>query len=193
MNIYLDNAIGTAVESNLFFEAEGGAMNNDVCKFNSFCNNVTVYGKEGCGYTTGHTRAVIEGMTSGDPDPTAHFSWTYGRWVNLFGFFDGNPEYKAYAEENWPGFFDITTDLDRWEDREFCENASLVITGNRGFNENAETTGYDELLAKYSTIEDNVSYTLEENPLFVNPTVGDYRIREGADFPDIEFEKIGRY
>jgi hypothetical protein len=29
--------------------------------------------------------------------------------------------------------------------------------------------------------------------VFVNPTLGDYRIREGADFPDIEFEKIGRY
>ncbi|MBR3991895.1 MAG: hypothetical protein IKI91_07135, partial [Clostridia bacterium] len=90
-------------------------------------------------------------------------------------------------------FFDITTDLDRWKDREFCENASLVITGNRGFNKNAETTEYEELIAKYSTIEDNVSYTLEENPIFVNPTLGDYRIRDGVDFPDIEFEKIGRY
>ncbi|MBQ3901015.1 MAG: hypothetical protein II736_04755, partial [Clostridia bacterium] len=193
MNIYLDNAIGTTVVSNLFYDAEGGAMNNDICKYNSFLNNVTVHGKEGCGYRVTHTEAVIEGMTSGDPDPTTHFAWTYQRWISIFRFFDENPEYKAFAEENWPGFFDITTDINRWEDREFCENASLVIRGNRGFNKNAETTDYEELIARFSTIEDNVAYTLEENPIFVNPTLGDYRIREGADFPDIEFEKIGRY
>ncbi|MBR3417005.1 MAG: S-layer homology domain-containing protein [Clostridia bacterium] len=193
MNIYLDNAIGTDVVSNLFFNAEGGAMNNDICKFNSFRDNVTVYGKEGCGYTTGHTRAVIEGMTSGDPDPAAHFAWTYGRWVSLFGFFDEHPEYKGYAEENWPGFFDVTTDLGRWEEKEFCENSSLVITGNRGFNAKGESTEYEEMLAQYSTIEDNLSYTLDVNPLFVNPTVGDYRIRDDSGFPDIRFESIGRY
>ena len=92
-----------------------------------------------------------------------------------------------------PGSSVSSPDLDRWKDKDFCENSSLIIKGNRGFNENAETTEYEELIAKYSTIEDNVSYTLEENPIFVNPTLGDYRIREGADFPDIEFEKIGRY
>jgi len=32
-----------------------------------------------------------------------------------------------------------------------------------------------------------------ENPLFVNPTFGDYRIREDADFANIPYEKIGRY
>ena len=52
---------------------------------------------------------------------------------------------------------------------------------------------FDETLVKYSTIEDNLCYTLGENPLFVNPTIGDYRIREGANFPDIQFEIIGQY
>ncbi|MBQ3901542.1 MAG: hypothetical protein II736_07470, partial [Clostridia bacterium] len=71
--------------------------------------------------------------------------------------------------------------------------SSLVITGNREINKNGEAPFYDETLRKYSVIEDNLAYTPDENPLFVDPASGDYRIREGVDFPDIEFEKIGRY
>ena len=41
--------------------------------------------------------------------------------------------------------------------------------------------------------ENNVSYSVDENPFFVNPSIGDYRIREGVDFYDIPFAKIGRY
>ena len=93
----------------------------------------------------------------------------------------------------WPGFFDITLDVNRWQEAEFCLNSSLVITGNREINKTGEAKVYDETLRKYSVIEDNLAYTPDENPLFVDPTAGDYRIREGADFPDIEFEKIGRY
>jgi hypothetical protein len=39
----------------------------------------------------------------------------------------------------------------------------------------------------------NVDYTMKENPFFVNPSIGDYRIREDADFLKIPYEKIGRY
>ena len=51
----------------------------------------------------------------------------------------------------------------------------------------------DKYHKRYITVSGLRGFTLEENPLFVNPTLGDYRIREGVDFPDIEFEKIGRY
>ena len=47
--------------------------------------------------------------------------------------------------------------------------------------------------ADYCTIEGNNACSFAENPLFVNPTLGDYRIRDGAEFPDIHFEDIGRY
>ena len=45
----------------------------------------------------------------------------------------------------------------------------------------------------YTTYEDEAAYTYAENPIFVNPTLGDYRIKDGVDFPDIRFEDIGRY
>ena len=41
--------------------------------------------------------------------------------------------------------------------------------------------------------ENNIECTNKENPIFVNPSIGDYRIRDGVDFYDIPYEKIGRY
>ncbi|MBR6916383.1 MAG: hypothetical protein IKN36_08490, partial [Clostridia bacterium] len=69
-----------------------------------------------------------------------------------------------------------------------------TIVNNRFIN----TTGQigvptAEYVVKYSTIEGNVGYTVDENPFFVNPSRGDYRLKDGVDFPDIKFEDIGRY
>ncbi len=190
--VYLDNAIGTRVRSNLFYNVGTTVMNNDICKYNEFTDNATVGGPVGCGYDTWHTAAVEEAMAADDLSPVLGF-WTYRRWVDLFGFFDSNPEIKERAAAEWPGFFDITTDPARCGEKEFCENSSLVITGNRSFNNEPEPESYPEILAKYSTIENNDALTFADNPLFVNPTAGDYRVKDGAEFPDIQFEKIGRY
>ncbi|MBP0989647.1 MAG: hypothetical protein J5874_00495, partial [Oscillospiraceae bacterium] len=178
---------------NLFYSLDTTVMNNGICKYNAYCDNAVVLGPTECAYKTDYTELVEEVMASGDPDPTARFDWTYGRWVSIFSFFDSHPDLKAEAEEKWPGFFDITTDISRWRDREFCQNSSLIITGNRCFSAKSTESSYRDTLAKYSTIEDNLVYSLSENPVFINPTLGDYRIREGADFPDIHFEMIGRY
>ena len=190
--IYLDNAIGTTVVSNLFYNVPTAVCNNDICKYNAYCDNATVYGPIGCDYDTWHTEDVERAVASGDFDPVLSY-WTYPRWISIFEFFDSHPEIKEQVKNEWPGFFDITTDFDRWNEREFCENSSLVITGNRSIDRVIDEKEFDETLVKYSTIEDNLCYTLGENPLFVNPTLGDYRIREGANFPDIQFEKIGQY
>ncbi len=190
--VYLDDAIGVEVYSNLFYNVDVSVMNNDISKYNTFCSNVTVKGPEVCDYRYNHTLAVIEAMTTGREDIILN-SGSYKRWVDGFAYFDSHPAIKEEAMRKWPELFTFTTDLSRWREREFCENSSLVITGNRSFNETAKQPEFNEIFAQYSTIEDNIAYSFGENPLFVNPTVGDYRIREGVDFPDIRFEKIGRY
>ena len=62
------------------------------------------------------------------------------------------------------------------------------------FSVSGDPVEYKDIVLRYSTVENNRGISLKENPLFVNPTLGDYRIRDDVtDFPDIEFEKIGRY
>ncbi|MBR3990580.1 MAG: right-handed parallel beta-helix repeat-containing protein, partial [Clostridia bacterium] len=42
-------------------------------------------------------------------------------------------------------------------------------------------------------MENSAVYPLTENPFFVDPTAGDYRLRDDADFIPIPVERIGRY
>ncbi|MBR6291080.1 MAG: S-layer homology domain-containing protein [Clostridia bacterium] len=195
--LYLDDTAGTQVYSNIFFNVWNTVMNNGISKYNTFCDNVIINPNEqsgtGCKYSLGGTELVDAAAASGDFS-TVTSSEYYVRWVNAFAYFDSHPEIKAQAAEMWPGYFDITLDLDRWQDDEFGLNASLVITGNREINKTGAEREYEDMIAKHSVIENNLYYSTDENPLFVNPAVGDYRIRDDVtDFPDIEFEKIGRY
>ena len=116
-------------------------------------------------------------------------------WNGVFEMYDNNPALKAYAMDHWPEIFDLTTDPAEWDDPNFVLARNNTITGNRFISKSGKiAVPSSEYIVKYSTIEDNIGYTVEENPLFVNPTIGDYRIRDDVtDFPDIEFEKIGRY
>ncbi|MBQ6678291.1 MAG: right-handed parallel beta-helix repeat-containing protein, partial [Clostridia bacterium] len=191
-SIYLDDgAVGADVLSNLFYNVTVTTMSHRG-RYVSFCDNAVVKGPGGCSYDTEDTAFTEEAMAAGDLD--AFFDYEpYQIWLEAFEYFDSHPSIKAQAMEYWPGLFEITTDLSRWNEREFCLNESLVITGNRWIRSSGETEDYTEQLKKYSTIEDNIGYKLDENPLFVNPTLGDYRIRGGVDFPDIHFEEIGRY
>ncbi|MBQ6789403.1 MAG: S-layer homology domain-containing protein [Clostridia bacterium] len=55
-------------------------------------------------------------------------------------------------------------------------------------------TEFSDNVRKHATrIEENKKYTLEENPYFVDPTHGDYTVKDGAGILDIQYEKIGRY
>jgi len=73
-------------------------------------------------------------------------------------------------------------------------NPVNTVLRNVHINENATGDSFgDEYQERYSVMEGERLYTLAENPLFVNPTLGDYRVRDEVDFPDIQFEKIGRY
>ena len=51
----------------------------------------------------------------------------------------------------------------------------------------------DDVISDYVDLTGNRAYTVDENPVFINPTLGDYRLKDGADFTPIPLEKIGRY
>ncbi len=86
------------------------------------------------------------------------------------------------------------------DDIDFIINSSY----NEAYNNHSFTTdkglkseyltSFSDNVRKHATkIEENKKYTLDENPYFVDPTHGDYSIKDGAGILDIQFEKIGRY
>ena len=108
-----------------------------------------------------------------------------------------SPRTKVFRER-WPDIFNVTLDLSDLSDPNCCLATNNTVTGNRYFDFNGERgtdtmNRFGENSAAVSTIRDNEYYTTADNPLFVNPSVGDYRLKEGTGFPDFHFEEIGRY
>ena len=168
-------------------------FNNGIDKFNTFCGNVTVLGNESPACNTGGLDAVDEAVATGNMSLITS-NGEYIKWRDESSIFDAYPEVKEILTERWPGYFDITTDLDRIGDPEFCLNNSIVAVGNRAINAAGRGAQFGELISRYSTLEDNLGYKLDENPLFVNPSIGDYRMKDDAPIAEkIPFEIIGRY
>ncbi len=191
-SLYLDDfSAGTEVNSNLFFNGSVMVVHNG--RDNVMRDNILINpdGKE-----TGFSVTVQQDIYR--PETLGRFSeddmeWV-NNWKNLYAKYEANPALKANAMAQWPEIFDLTTDLDKWDDPNFVLARNETVTNNRFINWDAKIyVPTNEYVVRYSTIEGNVGYTLDENPFFVNPSRGDYRLKDGVDFPDIKFEDIGRY
>ena len=193
--LYLDASSGVTVKSNIFYNCSLPVMNNGLNKLVYVNDNVLKKKKKEifeCIIHADGNRATKEAMETGNYDDIYN-SIKNTNWRTAFEYFDAHPETKAQAEAMWPEFFRITLDIERIGEPEFFRNTSVVCVGNVSVKKNGNFGENDEVDVRYSTFEDNRVFRTDENPLFVNPTRGDYRIREGTDFPDIQFEKIGRY
>ncbi|MBQ1503514.1 MAG: hypothetical protein IIZ35_05865, partial [Clostridia bacterium] len=134
-----------------------------------------------------------EYFKTGDPGvflKEARFIDFYTTWKGFLDELDADPVMKERYFSKYPELSKLTADLDRAGDPDF------VLYPRNYVRDNIYVTGSEKDVNAtdgYSVVEGNKRFTLKENPIFVNPTLGDYRIRDGADFPDIRFEKAGRY
>ncbi len=182
---------GTEISNNLFFDvvtavAINGGRDNPVLN-NVFVNpsgNPALIGIGGGPNMLMSESEILSADLSDDLDI----------WVSFYDQCERDEVYKEYYMEHWPFLFEYTMDVARHNDWSWVLNPANDITGNMYIsNGGTVPDDYGWTVKKYSVIENNIGYTLKENPIFVNPAIGDYRIRDGAGFPDIEFEKIGRY
>ena len=191
-----DNSGGAEVYENLFYNASCPVMFH-LGRDNSVHDNVFINtrpdGQEGVGISIGH-RNTIEEIGYDEAIKGFPIDRTKMWWTNLFNLIETYPEYREGVEKWCPGILSVTLDESRMDDPEFYLNPVNSIIDNIYINPTAKVNELtDKYHKRYITVSGLRGFTLEENPLFVNPTLGDYRIREGVDFPDIEFEKIGRY
>ena len=194
--LYLDGSWGAEVCGNVFFNCDKGVMNNGVSRRNYIHDNIVVNPNSTDGaISTIHTEGqeIVRDALERDDMSIITNDWLYVSWSNYLAFYNAHPELKAQTEELWPGIFDIHCDLDRMFEREFCMNSEATIRNNAEINITGSVCEYSEESLEYSDVTPDAGYTLDENPFFVNPTTGDYRVREGADFFNIQFENIGRY
>ncbi|MBR7033871.1 MAG: S-layer homology domain-containing protein, partial [Clostridia bacterium] len=192
--LYLDEfSSGFDICSNLFYNTGNCTAMFSLGRDNVFRDNAVI--DCSCGWGTS-TRTEIE--EAGSPAAAeAGGSWgiRYGKrtWGDLLEKLK-DPAYRAVVEEKWPEMLKIHLNYDDLDDPYLANNPVTYIKNNVYVNTEGKTPVTDrkyELI--YTTYENEKAYTYDENPIYVNPTLGDYRIRDGVDFPDIHFELIGRY
>ena len=203
---YMDGQAGTEIYSNLFYNTGHWAMTNTNGRDEYYHDNVSVWTHSGYGVGVWITTENLEAMRDNDAytyEEAINASWSVLHcvthlWEPVLEKLSLYENYRKVAEELWPEILPVHLDFSRLEEPEFALNPVNTVENNVGIwadigKDNTSFYGNDEFIDKYCTYENNVFYTTDENRLFVNPTEGDYRIREGADFPDIRFEDIGRY
>ncbi|MBQ7475745.1 MAG: S-layer homology domain-containing protein [Clostridia bacterium] len=198
--VYLDDGLSNQeVYGNLFFggASEGvrinGGRNNDVR------DNVFVK-RDGDGGGLLSLGAKYATMFDGDGNPTGSLA-TYHAGSLGQKPAPGTAEYDLWLEK-WPEALRINDEWKNVETDPDCgANAAYnVVRDNYSFvgaKGNAHTVD-EPYFTRFSTVENNPIFSLDENFFFENPTVGDYRVREGAGggtatVPYIPFEEMGRY
>ena len=198
--LYLDEfTSGTEIYSNVFYKTGNSAVMYSLGRDNVFHDNVVICDEfnAAVGFGTA-TRDEIEEYGSPEAAEAAG-SWgmRHGKriWGEMFYNVANYPAYRAVVEERWPDMLNIHFDTENIDDPYFALNQVTLVKDNVyvGDRDEAAYRTDRKYPAMYTKYEGNAAYQLGENPIFVNPTVGDYRIRDGVDFPDIQFEKIGRY
>ena len=116
-------------------------------------------------------------------------------WNSLNSIPDENTPNGQKWKAKWPELYDIVAirkdpsiDITKLylytKPMNYCHN-NFTIDG-------AEHTFADEWV-EFSDHENNVEIPDGENPFFVNPTLGDYSIKDTTKIMDNHYEKIGRY
>ena len=189
LSIYCDDGdSGTEIRNNVFFGNSMIVLAGSG-RDNFICDNVMIMD----GYID------IQTYTAGIKKAGGELhSWPIyvheARWAKVREYCDTVPGYREELEARRPTFRDMSFDFADVCEKYFFLAPTNTVIGNVYLNDSGHIDdSFREDVNDYATIENNRLFTLSENPVFVNPTLGDYRIREGADFPDIEFEKIGRY
>ncbi|MBQ7475438.1 MAG: S-layer homology domain-containing protein [Clostridia bacterium] len=113
-------------------------------------------------------------------------------WNRILNYCSTVPGYREELEKRRPGASTFSFDLLNPENENFFLAPVTTVTGNVFFNRDDEVRVY-AVNEEYLHADGNEAHDLTENPYFVNPTIGDYRIKEGADCPYFPFEEIGRY
>ena len=119
--------------------------------------------------------------------------WTEG-WNDIRNIPDENTEAGKIWKERWPELYDILAicnDPSCYKDTDLY-NKPIAYCHNNYCFDGASHNFRDEWVEN-GDLENNVDIPEGENPLFVNPTFGDYTIKDGAGIMDNHFAEIGRY
>ncbi len=205
-SIYLDDATTRMqVYGNYFFGSHAGVVIHS-SRSHEVHDNVFVkagYVISGLITCDGEGK-LLEGDEAPSPTGQGGGSWW---WNGLYRLCiteppkEGQPGYEQWKEK-FPDMYMYYVDLDNLTGQynlacpynELYNNIDIIHEEN--LNEDRQHGFHPDsaYALKVGNIHDNPQYSLEENPCFVDPTHGNYSIRDDSDLiMKIPFNQIGRY
>ncbi len=188
--VYLDDDEPAAeIYNNLFIDA-GVCIHQG--RSNNIHDNLFVHGgvSDVCG---GVKEPINQYLETGDESVILNNDF-YVRWKTFLNTLAANPALQEQFFTAYPELATLTLDVTRAGEPEFVLFPRNYIRNNWQFRDKITDLNIDEDdPVGYIIREGNVCYTLTENPCFVNPSAGDYRIVEGSGAPEIHFEQMGRH
>ena len=187
--IYLDdNTMGQEVYGNIFYKVKGAAVVLHGGRENNVHDNIFI----GNGMVS-YTGSTIYNYEI-DPDPNAIFSSGFYGYFNSQRAAEGTPGYELW-KQRWPEMYNYHYDASKVGEFECIYTTVHRIHNNVGIGfkgvDITKPLSFGETGDKYGDIKNNVLYSEDENPFFVDPTHGDYTLRDDADFIAIDFKNIG--
>ncbi|MCQ2456619.1 MAG: right-handed parallel beta-helix repeat-containing protein, partial [Clostridia bacterium] len=182
--IYFDGCDGNIAYGNILYDA---GLTNVVLnggRDNDFHDNVLIF-PDGGSYRTVNDYVYF---SETDEERIEHGSSGKSNIESVIPK-EGAPGYELW-KARWPEMYAFSYDLAAYGKTE------CYLTTVNYFSRNAVIGGSaaaDKSVFPFLVSEDEHDYTVAENPLFVCPAIGDYRIRDDADFFKIPVEEIGRY
>jgi len=182
--IYLDaETTGQEIYGNLFYGCLHTVVQN-AGRANYYNDNVSIYCSAGMTRGYGMYGHILDG-TADTVDVTQ-----YGVYKNKP--LPGDPMYQEWYRR-WSELYDFSTDPADYRNPICIFSPASYASNNVSIGGPLVEYGMSDENVNYLYGENNVEYTEDENPLFVNPAHGDYRIRDDVDFFKIPLEEIGRY
>ena len=199
--VYVDDGgVGVEVSNNLFYGIGNTVVmhdgRNNLVRDNVMINTVDPSGVSVTDEMVGYMNGVKDGTVDLN-DASSRGGSFYRAWLDLYEAIENNEGYGAVMRERDPDLLAMSTDPADVGKPEFVLSPVNTVVGNVTMSPApADSPVYkpQEGMDRYVILENNRGLDLKENPFFVNPTLGDYRLADGVTgCPDVQFEKIGRY
>ncbi len=185
--IYLDDGTsGQELYSNIFYNSGDYSIMISGGRDNKLYDNITIVADgDRKAFWTHDKYYTMWNDGSLDPDRLSEIADDYIRMRN-----ETDPDKLNFYKTRFPEVFTMILTFEDYK------NPDCMIYPKNYYSKNY-VFGSTHLITQSgldcSTLIDNKDgISLETNDFFVNPSIGDYSIKNGVDYADIQFDKIGR-
>jgi len=190
--IYNDGSHAWNIVGNIFYDAGAVNVMLNGGRDNIVCDNICIESEKGNTGFLVYNSDPTEIDENGKPQINSNTEQIDAMYRALNERLSKDSPYYPLWYDEWPLLFDFSLDINDAGNYDCIFHTINYIKNNHlvGMSADFEENSIADV---FGEIKDNSEYEKDENPIFVDPTHGDYSIREGVGLEDNHFAEIGRY